>query len=225
MKKNNLLLLSVMFVMVLALAACGSSGSSTSEEPAEGTTQAAGGASAEEATKAADESSDSVDDGSEYGYAGTDPVEAAVYKYMVKEVSKNYDKADVAIPVVTIVHTDDTDQKDIVVYGDFWINNYNIKGDTLECVSGGNYPGVLHVKKDGDAYIVSGAEFAADGEDFDKSAKELFGDHYDAFMKVYSDSDAREALRKKIVSDYVKLNGLKVSKYQDYGWDPVDLDK
>lgn len=29
-------------------------------------------------------------DGSEYGYAGTDPVEAAVYKYMVEEVGAHY---------------------------------------------------------------------------------------------------------------------------------------
>ena len=29
-------------------------------------------------------------DGSAYGYAGTDPVEAAVYKYMVEEVGAHY---------------------------------------------------------------------------------------------------------------------------------------
>ena len=47
----------------------------------------------------------------------------------------------------------------------------------------------------------------------------------DAFTKVHSNDKARDELRKKIVSDYVKLNGLNVTQYQDYGWDPVQLDK
>ena len=42
-------------------------------------------------------------------------------------------------------------------------------------------------------------------------------------MKVHSDSDARDELRRITVSDYVKMNGLSVTQYQDEGWDPVEL--
>ena len=98
-------------------------------------------------------------------------------------------------------------------------------GETLSCTSGGNYPGVMHVTKNGDTYTVSSFDQVADGSNFDSSAKELFGDNYDAFMKVYSDSDARTALRITTVSNYVKANGLAVTQYQDYGWDPVQLNK
>ena len=69
----------------------------------------------------------------------------------------------------------------------------------------------------------AGHDQVADGADFDSSAKELFGEHYDDFMAVYSDSDARDENRKITVSDYVNLNGLDVNYYQDYGWDPVEL--
>ena len=163
--------------------------------------------------------------GAAYGYAGTDPVEAAAYKYMVEEEAKNYDPADVSIPVVQIVKVDYTNPEDVLVYGDFWVYNYNIDGDTLTCVSGGNYPGVMHLAKEGDAYVVSSFDMVADGVDFDASAKELFGDNYEAFMKVYGDSEARDELRKITVSDYVNLNNLAVTQYQDYGWDPVQLNK
>ena len=51
------------------------------------------------------------------------------------------------------------------------------------------------------------------------------GEHYNAFMKVYSDEEARKELRTITVSDYVNLNGLAVTQYQDYGWEPVKLYK
>ena len=159
-------------------------------------------------------------DGRAYGYAGSDPVEAAVYKYLAEEVSKDYDDAEVHIPTVNIVHIDFTPKDEILVYGDFWIENYNVEGDTLKCVSGGHYPGMMQVSKD---YVVTDFKQAADGEDFDSSAKEIFGDHYDDFMKIYSDSDLRNELRKVTVTDYVNLNGLSVTKFQDEGWDPVEI--
>lgn len=164
-------------------------------------------------------------DGSAYGYAGTDPVEATVYQYMVEEVGKSFEKADVSIPVVSITYVDQSNPNEVVVYGDFWINNYNIKGDTLECVSGGNFPGVMHLTKSGDTYVVSSFDRVADGSNYESSARELFGEHYDDFAKVQSDDKARAELRTKIVSDYVRMNGLEVTKYQDYGWDPVELNK
>ena len=51
------------------------------------------------------------------------------------------------------------------------------------------------------------------------------GEHYNAFMKAYSDEEARKELRTITVSDYVNLNGLAVTQYQDYGWEPVKLYK
>ena len=162
-------------------------------------------------------------EGAAYGYGGTDPVEVAVYKYIVEELSKHYGEAEVNIPTVSIVAVDDSKADEVIVYGDFWIENYNIDGDTLKCVSGGNYPGVMHLKKDGDKYEVSKMDMVPDGSDFDGGAKKLFGTYYEDFMKVYSDQDARDELRKITVSDYVNLNGLSVTQYQDEGWDPVEL--
>ena len=144
---------------------------------------------------------------------------------MAEEVGKNFDRADASIPIVSIVHVDYTDPDDVLAYGDFWVYNYDIEGDTLSCVSGGNYPGVMHLGKDGGGYVVTSFDVVADGSDFDESAKALFGENYDAFMKVYSDGGARDELRKITVSDYANLNGLAVTQYQDYGSDPVKLYK
>lgn len=204
MRKRVFILMTAL-VMAFGISACG-----TKEEAAV----------EEENVAIEDTESEPEVDGTAYGYAGSDPVEAAVYKYLAEEVSKDYDDAEVHIPTVNIVHIDFTPKDEILVYGDFWIENYNVEGDTLKCVSGGHYPGMMQVSKD---YVVTDFKQAADGEDFDSSAKEIFGDHYDDFMKIYSDSDLRNELRKVTVTDYVNLNGLSVTQYQDEGWDPVEI--
>lgn len=209
-KRSFILVLMVIFLMAFSFSAC--SNEAAKEEK---TTESSAEASVEEADV----------DGSAYGYGGTDPVEAAVYKYMAEEVSKNFEKADVSIPTVSIVAVDYTKKDEIVVYGDFWVENYNVEGDTLKCVSGGNFPGVMHLRNHGGSYTVSSMDVVEDGGGFNASAQKLFGDHYDDFMKVYSDSDERDELRKITVSDYVNYNGLSVTQYQDEGWDPVKLYK
>ena len=201
-------LLAILLMLTLAVTfsftACGSDEEAPAAEPEETTEEAA----------------EPEVDATKYGYGGTDPVEAAVYQYMVEEVSKSYDKTDVSIPTVSIVHVDFTPEDEILVYGDFWIDNYNIKGDTLRDISGGNYPGVIHLSKD---YVVTAFDQVANGGDFDASAKELFGDYYDDFIAVYNDSDARAELRRATVTDYVHFNGLDVKQYKDKGWPAVEL--
>ena len=161
------------------------------------------------------------EDGSAYGYGGDDPIEAACYKYMATEVSKNFDAADENIPTVHIVHVDFTPEDEVLVYGDFWIENYNVEGDVLKTVSGGNFPGCMHVSKADNT--VTAFDVVADGENWDSSAKEIFGEYYDDFMKFHNDTDARDELRKVTVTDYVFYNALDAKYYQDEGWDPVEL--
>lgn len=200
MKKKLVILISLAMVFTFAFAACGGGGGEDLSD-----------------------SKDVVDhiDGAAYGYAGDDPVEAACYQHMAEVIGPQYAEAEISIPTVQIFHVDYTPEDEVVVFGDFWVENYNVNGDVLECVSGGNHPGVMHVSKAD--YTVTAFDQVADGGAFEESAKELFGEHYDEFMAVYSDSDARDENRKITVSDYVNLNGLDVNYYQDYGWDPVEL--
>ena len=197
MKKKIAILISLAMVLIFALAACGGGGGEDGEEVVD------------------------LVDGAAYGYAGDDPVEAACYEYMVETVAKNFDAAEYSIPTVIIVHEDFTPEDEVLVYGDYWIENYNGEGDVLKCASGGNYPGCMHVsKKD---YTVTAFDAVADGGDFDSSARDIFGEHYEDFMKVYGDSEGRAENRKITVSDFVNLNHLDFNYYQDEGWDPVEL--
>jgi hypothetical protein len=91
----------------------------------------------------------------------------------------------------------------------------------LKAVSGGNYPGCIHVSKAD--YTVTAFDVVEDGANWDASAKEIFGDHYDDCMTFHNDTAARDELRKVTVTDYVFYNALDAKYYQDEGWDPVEL--
>ena len=166
------------------------------------------------------------DIGTKYGYMGQDPAECAVWKYLAEDVAALYEPEEgvISVPVVQIVKTDKDDEDgEVDFYGEFYVNNYKIEGDTLKCVSGGSHPGKMEVVKDGDTYVVKEFEQVKDGGEFEPSARDIFEESYDDFMKVNGDADAREKLRAQGLADYVKTNGLSVTKYQDEGWDPVDL--
>lgn len=155
-----------------------------------------------------------------YDYPGPEYFYHSVYQYIVQEYASQYEAADVSIPYVNEIEVDMSNRDDILMYGDFWIFNYNLEGDTLKCVSGGAYPGVIHLNADFDVVSMDVVE---DGSNFTESAKKLFGDHCDKFMEVESDAEAREQIRAQIIANYVAANELPITKYQDEGWDPVTL--
>ena len=148
----------------------------------------------------------------------------AVSDYLVNEVGKDYEKADASIPVIKIISIDESNPDDILVKGCFEIYNYNIDGDTLKTASGGDHSGCLHLKANDDGtYTVTSFDQVEDGAGYEESAKKIFGDDYDAYAAYESDDKAKAEKRLQAVSEYVKAKGISCTKYQDEGWDPVDL--
>ena len=111
----------------------------------------------------------------------------------------------------------------MMVWGDFWVFNYNVEADTLMMVSGGDHPGLMRLNKFDNGYMVTGFEQVGDGSDFDPSARRLFGLKYGDFHKINSDQEAREKERARSIADYVKENNLTVKFYKDYGWPAVAI--
>ena len=154
-------------------------------------------------------------------FAGSDPLEAAISAYVVDEFGPHYAQSDATIPVVNILATQTTKQGEALAWGSFWVFNYELRGDTLFCVSGGNYPGAAHLKKsDKGDYVVTGIDVVEDGSRYDKSARKIFGEYYDEWVKNMSNNETlRENKRAEMIGDYVKAKGLSAKMYQDYGWE------
>lgn len=150
-------------------------------------------------------------------------LEQVVDQYIVDTFGKQYTQAEVCIPQQIVVATDESNDQDIKVWGDFWVFNYNIAGDTLKTASGGSHPGLIHLKKGDNGYEVTAFDQVGDGSQFEPTAKKIFGDKYEAFMKVHSNDKVREQNRAQGIAKFVKEHNVKATMYQDYGWPAVKL--
>lgn len=158
-----------------------------------------------------------------YEYPGPELFYSVLYQYLLDRFAGLYPEADVSIPCPLIVYEDMSDREDIKVYADFWINNYALNGDILETRSGGSHAGCIHIKSTDEGYEVIGMDEVGDGSDFEPTAKKIFGDHYDEFIKVMGDKEGRSKIEAQIIANYAAANNLSITAYQDYGWDPVTL--
>ncbi|MDO4994975.1 MAG: hypothetical protein Q4E32_08230 [Bacteroidales bacterium] len=143
---------------------------------------------------------------------------SAIDRYLVDEFGKQYAEGEHCVPIQNIVAVDEQNAEDILVWGDFWVFNYNQVGDTLKCVSGGSYPGLMHVKQTDNGFEVTAFDQVEDGSRFMPTAKKIFGDKYDAFQAINSNEEEREKLRAEGLAKYIKGHGLTATMYQDYGW-------
>ena len=147
----------------------------------------------------------------------------AIDDFLSQKIAPDYREGEVTIPCYTIVGKDESNPDDIRVWGDYWVYNYDISGDTLKAVSGGSHPGLMHLKKTGDKYEVTLFDQVEDGSGYLPTAKEIFGDKFEDFQKISSDDKERDRARAEAISGYVKSKGLNVKMYKDYGWDPVEI--
>ena len=155
---------------------------------------------------------------------GTDAFMPALEQYLVDSIGALYAEGEFCIPSYTIVGTDQSNLDSLLVWGDFWVFNYNQVGDTLKAVSGGSHPGLMVFQKDEKGeYVLTSFDQVEDGARNLESAKRIFGDMYDFFRTVNSDQESREQIRANFIAQYVKEYNLPVKYYQDFGWPAEEI--
>jgi len=147
----------------------------------------------------------------------------AIADYLVSEIGSQYSQGDLCVPVLMIVAAEEKGPEQAKVWGDYWVFNYKIVGDTLKTVSGGNHSGCMDIAKDADKLKVTRFEQTEDGAGYEASAKRIFADRYDIYQNMHSSEAVREAVRQEQLQQYIKKHDLNVRYYQDYGWDAVEL--
>lgn len=138
--------------------------------------------------------------------------------YLVRHVGSRYAQGELCVPTLMMVH-----ESGDSVLCDCWVLWYNVVGDTLKCVSGGNHSGLMILSRGDDGYTVRAFEQTVDGAGNDASARRIFGSHYDIYQNMHSNQEVREAVRREQLQEHVKNHGLKVRYYQDYGRPAVEL--
>ena len=151
-------------------------------------------------------------------------VRKAMSDYLTKEIGSNYLQGQICLPTLLIVAEEDNDKDCTQLWCDCWVYWYNVAGDTLKTVSGGNHAGCMTIQKKDSHPVVTAFEQTVDGAGNEASAKRIFGKHYDVFQNMNSNQEVREAARKEQLQDYVKQHKLNIHYYQDWGWPAVALE-
>ena len=135
----------------------------------------------------------------------------AISDYLIREIGCQYLQGEICIPTLMMVAEEDS-----VIYGDFWIMWYNLAGDTLKLVSGGNHSGKMTIAESNGTFVVTAFEQTLDGAANEPSAKRIFGTHYDIYHSMHSNESVREAVWQEQLSEYIRRHNLSARYYQDY---------
>ena len=169
-----------------------------------------------------------------------------IERYLRETMAPNYGgEWEHCVPLVDAVAVDIANFDDIRVYGEFRLHNYRLEGDTFHFVSGGNHPGLMHLRKldrtplvfnvdeevrqmqlscmTNGAFAVVSFDPVLDGSEYLPSAKRIFGKNFKAWQELVADDEALEAARLQRLADYAARNHLSAKFSQDPGWDPVPL--
>ena len=150
-------------------------------------------------------------------------VRDAMSDYLTGQIGPQYLQGELCIPSFMIVATEEPDSAQARVWCDCWVFWYNVAGDTLKTVSGGNHSGLMTLRQSDGRPIVSSFQQTTDGAGFTPSAKQIFGPHYDLFQDMHANKDVQEAVRQEQLRQYIRRFGLSIRYLQDYGWDAVEL--
>ncbi len=201
-------------------------GSSETSETAGQTTTADTGESSLDSYESPDAADALNDYGNPYNlpkyvYTGDEPYLDVISEYMVTTYAEEGfgTEADVYIPYSFISGTDESNPEDILVYGEYDIDGYELKNTTLVSINGARNRGVFHLKKESDgAYTV----VSADLPPTEMESVELFSDTDGLYEKLSALTEEEiEAKRTDAIAGYIKANSaLNITQWQDYGWEP-----
>ena len=103
----------------------------------------------------------------------------------------------------------------------------NACADGVFNISGGEYPAVIMLENADSRWQVTAMEEAGDGEDYVEDIKRFADGDQELADQYFAGADlgaeANQAIRTQFIKAYVEANGLNITAYQDYGWEPVEL--
>jgi len=142
---------------------------------------------------------------------------------LIKENGGAFESGDVMIPNFVIFRVKDEDPDYVRVWGNFWLMNYELEGQSLQTKNGGSFPGKFTLRRKDGIYQVSERDMVGDGSDYQKDAERVFGEDDELFSAWSTQDQVTEENRKKTIQRYAEEWGLPLTSYQDPGWDPVLL--
>lgn len=130
--------------------------------------------------------------------------------------------SDLTICVPKVLKVDDSDPKDVKLWGDYVVQRFLLANTSLIDGSGSSFGGIAHIDASEGGPLVTDFEFLEDGAGFDASLDKLFGS--EGLKEAYLDAcNHRDEYLSETLANYINNNGLYITQYQEYGWPPVSV--
>jgi hypothetical protein len=158
-----------------------------------------------------------------YEYTGDDPYAGVITEYILNDQAQFFGDCDLFMLTPVIVKEDTEDEKDIKVYGSFWVDCFKLFNTTLESTAGGENTGVFHIDNTGDTPFITAFDKVGDGEDYQKDIEKYFGVEDGLIEKLSTEYTNLDSYRQDTLSNYVNSNGLYIVQFQDFGHEAIPI--
>ena len=155
-----------------------------------------------------------------------DPYYGVICDYLLDTYGEYFEEEDISLPYVYDFAFNESDPEDIVVWGNYQLYNYALRGTTLMTRSGGDFTGAVHLKEEGDGFVVTSMDLLEDGAGYAQSEEEIFGitdELWDSYLQSRTE-EAELAVITDTIRWYSEDTGIPIEAFEDYGWDPYFLD-
>lgn len=159
-----------------------------------------------------------------FRYSGDDPALKAISDYLTAEEADDDEQdGSICIPA-PVIFKQVKKNGELLVFGNFYTYGYVKNGKLLEDTYGGEMPACFHLKKSGDEYTVARVDRTGDGAGYLKGIKE-FTKGFPGLWRKYTNltNEQINQVRTEWIRMYVQDNGLDITHYYDFGWDPVEI--
>ncbi|MCR5094195.1 MAG: hypothetical protein K6B72_09500 [Lachnospiraceae bacterium] len=147
-----------------------------------------------------------------YVYTGTDEYLGVISEYLAGQDGGG---STVYIPFSIIAEVDTSDPEDILVFGSYNVDGYELYNTTLFASNGSRGRGIFHLRDNGGSYEVIGADLPMT----DQESTELFAPYAGIDDKIRAiTEEEKERAREEAIAGYVNANGLHITQWGDYGW-------
>lgn len=162
-----------------------------------------------------------------YVYIGDDPVMKAATNELLKQGEKYYMPEEVDSVVIPLIYPVEIREGDgeTLFYGNFGVCVFVRSGNTMESVSGGMSPGLMHISTAPEA-VVTEYEQAEDGGGFYESVERMCQNDKELIEKLSQGvPGSYSEMLVKALKEYIVNNGLEneIKYLKEYGWDPIEI--
>lgn len=204
-KKHNIILFNTLLLIIIIISGCTSS-TKINNEQFESTY-------VEDVDRETANSFNELDYSIKYKYSGDDVYKKAIVDYMISHATVS-DANLLYIPIPVIVDFDDSDKKDVKLYGTYYTYGLSVKDELFQVVEDYKYSACYHISNNNGLLEIKNIDYATDGINYELSLFRITDKDMNIVNDVIMSNDEESDIAKESITEavysYVTENNLNI---------------